>query len=197
MNLLKTKIPTVILLFYKTFWMPDVMQIIMALWWDFFSCEYLHKNINNITYACRHLVGRDEHHDIVDNTYVSVYQCLLCKKEEYRYYANWNFNDSLYYNYPNLSYQNRSNYIDALRVNLCRVNFVFPIDSEKQRFIKNINMSGYKKLLGSEPFEWNPYEAMLVPHYKKDGDANEFELALKRKREEELDMFFNKRQHIV
>lgn len=187
-NVLNTKTPTAILLFYKRIMLQDVTGIILQFWWELFYCSYVHKYCSNFVFAARHVM------DSKSKEPIELFKCKKCGNIEYTYENDnwWKYisNFSLFPWFPNSL---RISYHSYIVENVRRNNEIFI--HEKYMFIKSFSMKKFQNLLGSKPLEWNEAENILCPYYKTSPKKTfdyDLENRIKRKREETDDLF-NKR----
>lgn len=188
-NVLKTKIPLEILLFFKTLLIQDVTGVILRFWWEFFICNYIHKYVSSITFAARHIM--DSH----SKGHITVYRCLKCDNPEYNYICPYKLMGFSEVFYPSIPFALQCDYQEYINENIKRNNFTFK--SMNYQVHKRIPMLKFQNMLGSKPLEWNHCEAMLIPYYRKHADSSFFVSQLKRKRQETDDLFVNKRVKLL
>lgn len=184
-NVLNAKIPIEILLFFKTLLIQDITGVILRFWWEFFICNYIHKYVSSITFAARHIM--DSH----SKGHISVLRCLKCNNPEYNYICD---NDLMGFSelfFPSIHFAIQYDYREFINQNIKRNNYIFK--SNYYQVHKRIPLLKFQNMLGAKPLEWNPYEAMFAPYYRKHADKSFFVSQLKRKRQETDNLFINKR----
>lgn len=194
-NVLNTKTPTAILLFYKRIMIKDVTGIILRIWWQIFYCSYIHKYVSNFVFATRHVM------DEKCPDPIRLYKCLACGGVEYNFdCVNWWKYFSNFELFPSISSSLRFDYEIYIEENVKRNEEMFngTYNRRDYRFIKEFTMDNFQKLLGPKPLEWNEPEKILIPYYKTKPQGITFNYALedriKRKRVETDELFMNKRQ---
>lgn len=195
LKLLKTNVPMIIILFFKSFLLQDVSGVILQYWWELFSCEYIHKYCTKFIFASRHVI--DGLKDPVD---IELFRCLRCGEVQYMCNKpNWYKYTHTHPLFPSCSPWAWMDYHVYIAENIRRNPILFK--DCKYKFIKKFSMQEFQKLLGTKPFAWNEQEALLLPYYMaiitKQDDEEDLQVAIKRKREDICCLFMNKKQRIA